>query len=333
MHKFEDIIGQERIRETLAESIRRDEPIQTLIIEGETGSGKNFIADIYARALLCESDTRYEGPCGECHSCRLTESMSHPDLVRIMHEKPKTIGIDDVRTGLVNSIHTRPSLSKYRIYIIPDAEKMNPTAQNAILKTIEEPPEYAVIIMLTTSAGSLIETIRSRCQTLHLQPLPDSQIAAYLNDVLDVKGSKAELCTAFARGNIGRARLLALNEEYEEIRQSAVSLLSHIRESDQLELMNAVTEVGKWNMDPGDFLGIMTVWYRDVLLYKAVRDPDRLVFRNETRGIKDAADHISYEGIENILNALTKAKQRFRANVTKDLVIELLFLAIQENSH
>lgn len=332
MHSFDDIIGHDRIKEALKASVLRNTPFQSLIIEGEKGSGKGFISDVYAGALLCEEEDRGKRPCGKCHSCRLADALSHPDLTRIAHEKPRLISVDDVRDGLVNAVQMKPALSEYRVFILPEAEKMNMNAQNAILKTIEEPPGYAVIILLTTSAGALIDTIRSRCRVMRLQPLQDSQVAAYLKDVLQLTGSKAELCTAFARGNIGKARLLALNEDYEEIRQEAVSLLTTMRDADQYELMNAVEEVRKWNLEPEDFFGIMSVWYRDVLLYKAVRDPDRLVFRNETSAIKDAANHISYEGIENIINALATAAKRLNANVSQDLTIELLFLSIQENS-
>lgn len=314
------------------QSVFRNEPFQSLIIEGEKGSGKGFISDVYAGAVLCGEKGRGKRPCGHCHSCMMADAYTHPDLIKIPHEKPKLISVSDVRDGLVNAIQIRPSVSEYRVFILPEAEKMNAQAQNAILKTIEEPPAHAVVILLTTSAGALLDTIRSRCRIMRLQPLQDSQVAAYLKDVLQITGSKAELCTAFARGNIGRARSLALNEDYEEVRQEAVSLLIGMRDADQSELMNAVEEVGKWDLTPEDFFGIMSVWYRDVLLYKAVGDPDRLVFRNQTAAIKDAASQISYEGLENIIKALATAGKRLNAQVNQDLTIELLFLSIQENS-
>ena len=96
-------------------------------------------------------------------------------LIHITHEKPNSIGVDDVRDQLVGDVQIRPYNGKYKIYIMPDAEKMTVQAQNAILKTIEEPPEYAVIILLTDNEQGFLDTIRSRCVLIQLKPVPDEQ--------------------------------------------------------------------------------------------------------------------------------------------------------------
>src|SRR3712207_5364194 len=119
---------------------------------------------------------RSDDACGRCHHCRQSESRNQPDIVYVTHEKPNTISVDDIRTQLGSDIVIRPYASDYKIYIIDEAEKMNEQAQNALLKTIEEPPAYAVIFLLTNNAQTLLQTIRSRCILLETRPLADTLI-------------------------------------------------------------------------------------------------------------------------------------------------------------
>lgn len=112
----------------------------------------------------------------ECHSCKQAAGKNQPDIIYVSHEKPNTISVDDIRTQLNNDIVIKPYSSKHKIYIVDEAEKMNQQAQNALLKTIEEPPAYAVILLLTTNAESFLPTILSRCVTLNLKAVPDEKI-------------------------------------------------------------------------------------------------------------------------------------------------------------
>ena len=147
MPGFKDIIGHKREIEHLEKAISTGKVSHAYIFSGEKGTGKLTLANAFAMALQCTGEG--EKPCGTCHSCHQAASGNHPDIIHITHEKPNSIGVDDVRDQLVGDVQIRPYNGKYKIYIMPDAEKMTVQAQNAILKTIEEPPEYAVIILLT----------------------------------------------------------------------------------------------------------------------------------------------------------------------------------------
>lgn len=142
---------------------------------------------------------------------------------------------------------------------------------------------------------------------------------------------QADVCVAFAQGNVGKAIQLATSESFNEIKNSAIQLIRRLTEIDLYEMMEAVKQISEYKLEINDYFDIMMIWYRDVLLYKATADINHLVFKDEVYDIKKSASKSSYEGIEEILEALEKAKTRLKANVNFELVIELLLLTIKEN--
>lgn len=330
MAGFQDIIGQQQIKEHLQNAISTGKISHAYIINGEKSSGKEFIAKVFAMALQCERGGTE--PCQECRSCKQALSGNHPDIIKVVHEKPNTISVDDIRTQVNGDIAVKPYSSAYKVYVINEAEKMTPQAQNAILKTLEEPPEYAVLLLLTANVNSLLPTIRSRCVVLDMKPVADSLVKEYLCRQLAVPDYKAEVCAAFARGNVGKAKMLATSEEFENVKTEALALLKYIQDMDLNEIVAAVKKIMQYKLEIQDYLDICAIWYRDALLFKATSDMNHLIFREEIQALRRTAQRSSYEGIENIIKALDTAKRRLDANVNFELVMELLMLAIQENS-
>jgi DNA polymerase-3 subunit delta' len=329
MAKFGDIIGQEQIKEHLIGALAAGKISHAYIINGEKSSGKEFIARIFAMAIQCERGET--DPCGECHSCRQALSDNHPDIIWVTHEKPNTISVDDIRTQVNSDVGIKPYSSAHKIYLISEAEKMTVQAQNAILKTLEEPPEYAVIILLVTNVNALLPTIISRCVVLNMKPAADELVKKYLMEELKVPDYKAEVCVAFARGNIGKAKALASSEDFENVKSEALSLLKYIRDMDLGEIIAAIKKIGEYKLEINDYLDICAIWYRDVLLFKATNDVNHLVFREEIQALRTVAQRSSYEGIEKVIRALETAKKRLDANVNFELTMELLMQTIQEN--
>lgn len=208
---------------------------------------------------------------------------------------------------------------------------MTPQAQNALLKTLEEPPAYGVILILTTDLLTLLPTIISRCVVLEMKPVRDDIVRKYLMEELQVPDYKAKVCVAFARGNIGRAKLLATSEDFDKVKEEAVMLLKYVHDMEIAEIVAAIKKIGEYKLDVTDYLDIIAIWYRDVLLFKATNDANHLIFKEEIKYIRKEADRTSYEGIESILDALEKARVRLAANVNFDLTMQLLCLTLQEN--
>ncbi len=326
---FQDIIGQQQIKEHLHNALSTGKVSHAYIINGEKASGKEFIARIFAQTLQCEGGGTE--PCGECRSCKQSATNNQPDIIRVMHEKPGTISVDDIRSQVNNDIAIKPYSSKYKVYIINEAEKMTVQAQNALLKTLEEPPAYAVILLLVSNINALLQTILSRCVVLNMKPVEDELVRSYLMKELQVPDYKAEVCVAFARGNIGKAKALASSEDFDNVKAEALSLLKYIQDMEIQEIVAAIKKINEYKLEISDYLDIIAVWYRDVLLYKATGDLNHLIFREEMGTIRKVASRSSYEGIEKVIRALETAKKRLDANVNFDLVMELLMLTIQEN--
>ena len=334
MANFHDIIGQDQIKEHMQNAISSGKISHAYVINGEQFSGKEFIAKIFAMALQCEKRGKDEGaelPCQTCHSCKQALSDNQPDIIKVTHEKPNTISVDDVRAQISGDVGIKPYASPYKIYIMNEAEKMTTQAQNALLKTLEEPPEYVLILLLTTNVNALLPTILSRCVVLNMKPVSDHLVRKYLMEELQLTDYKAEVCVAFARGNLGKARQLAFSEGFEDMKNEALSVLKYIQDMEVSELVSAANRIKEYKMDRSDLIDIMMVWYRDVLLFKATNDMNHLVFREEGSTLRQAAKRSSYEGIETVLEALEKAKKRLDANVNPELVMELLFLTMKEN--
>lgn len=329
MAGFEDIIGQEQIKEHFQNAVKTGNVSHAYLINGELRSGKEFVARVFAQALMCED--KEHAPCQKCHSCIQFQSENHPDIKYISHEKPNTVSVKDVREQIINDIDIKPYQGPYKIYIMNEAEKMNPAAQNAILKTLEEPPAYAVIMLLTTSMEAMLPTILSRCVHMSMKPVADDILKKYLMKEMQVPDYKADISVAFSRGNLGRAKMLVSSEDFDKIKEDAIILLKNLESMEMSEIIIAIKKISEYKLNIDDYLDIMAIWYRDVLLFKATNDVNGLIFKQEIQYIKRVAKKSSYEGIENILVALDKAKARLRANVSFDLTMEMLLLTIKEN--
>ena len=202
MGSFKDVVGHKDIIKYIQNAVTADKVSHAYILNGQRGAGKKMLARLFAMTLLCEK--RGPEPCGECHSCIQAESGNHPDIIRVVHEKPGSISVDDIREQVNQTVAIKPYQGPYKIYIIPEADLMTIQAQNALLKTIEEPPEYVVILLLTENADLLLPTITSRCVMLKLRNIKDTLIKKYLMEKLEVPDYKADICTAFAQGNMGQ---------------------------------------------------------------------------------------------------------------------------------
>lgn len=329
MPGFRDVVGHQQIITHLETAMKMNKVSHAYIFSGEKGSGKKLLADVFAEALQCEQEGTEA--CKDCHSCKQAESGNHPDIIHVTHEKPNSIGVEDIREQLVNDVQIKPYNGRYKIYIVADADKMTVQAQNALLKTIEEPPVYAVILLLVNNSTALLPTILSRCVMLSIKPIADAEVKKYLMEHVQIPDYEAEVCTAFAQGNIGKAVLLATSENFNEIKNTALHLLKNISRMEIQEVIATVKAVSEFKMEIQDFLDFLAVWYRDILYFKATRDINGLIFRDQVNVITDQINKSSYEGIENIIAGLQKAKVRLNANVNFDLTMELLFLLIKEN--
>lgn len=329
MAGLEDILGNEHIVEHFKKAIENNKISHAYIINGEKGMGKRTVAKVFAMTLLCEEKGTV--PCMKCHSCVQALTDNNPDLIMITPDKPTTLSIDHIRQTLVNDVELKPYSNSHKVYIVEDAELMNNAAQNAILKTIEEPPEYAVIILLTTNISALLQTVLSRCVKLDMQPLKKEVIKKYLMEKEKVVDYQADIAVSFAGGNLGKAIELSKSQDFAEMLDEVIQLLRYIKDMQAYEVVAAVKRASEYKFRFTDYIDLMILWFRDVLVYKASQNVNELIFKDEIQTIKKHAAKSSYNGIEHILEAMNKAKLRLKANVNFDVAIEMMFLTIRDN--
>lgn len=329
MLMFKEILGHELIKEHFRNALQSGKISHAYILSGEEGMGKKTLADAFALSLLCEKGG--EEPCRSCPACKQVLSGSHPDLVYVTHEKPASIGVEDIRVQINDAIQVRPYSSSHKIFIVDEAEKMTQQAQNALLKTMEEPPSYAVILLLTTNQEVFLPTVRSRCVQMKLKPLKDSEIQTYLIKNMGLSMADAEIYAAFARGNLGKAITIASSERFKELYKEMRKLLTEIRQADISDILDWIGNIKEEAYDVEECLDFIQMWYRDILLYKVTEDRESLIFKNEEAAVRTISGKSSCEGIERVLKAIDQARIRLKANVNMEIVLELMLLIMKEN--
>lgn len=224
MSVWDDIIGQSRSVHTLREAAATgsDSLTHSWLITGPPGSGRSNLAYAFAAALLCEQDG-----CGACSSCRQVVARTHPDLSFLATERV-IISIDEVR-ALVTSAQYSPTVARYRVVVIEDADRMVERTSNVLLKALEEPPENTVWILCAPSEADLIPTIRSRVRSIRLTVPDIDEVARLLHERDGVDHVAAERAARLAQNHIGMARRLATNLEANERRDESVRLVLGIR--------------------------------------------------------------------------------------------------------
>lgn len=222
-------ILHEDIAENLISNVRKKVTNQAYIFQGERGVGAKECARLFSAALVCKStDTE---PCGTCNACLMARADSHPDIVTVMPQDGKrNITVDQIR-GVVTDAYTKPYESEKKVYIIAYGDDMNEQAQNAFLKVLEEPPEYAVFVILAENNESLLKTIRSRCTTIKFNPVSDAKIREYIKTKFPESIEKTDFLVQYAGGIAGDIEKILNTENFQILRRQSLEkmeqLLSH----------------------------------------------------------------------------------------------------------
>ena len=365
MLKFSDIVGQEQIKEHLQRALLDGRVSHAYIIDGARDSDKDMIADVVAAAIQCtDRATDANGmpePCGKCVSCIQAAAKANGDIIYVTHEKPKSIGVGDIRL-MRDDVAIKPYSCEHKVYIINDAELMTAAAQNALLKTLEEPPEYAVILLLADGVSNFLPTVLSRCVTLRMKPVPEEKIEEYCRhrieesnsehpgEPMKIGAAEIKMAAGFAGGNAGRALKILGSDSFDAKRQAAAALFENIGSRTSADLVQAAQEFSekkpaktsgkKKSDDDGNqednsvadawkLTDFLEIWFRDVSVYKATGIKDRVVFCDHLDGIIKTSDMISFEGLQSIRDAVGEYERRRRANVSDETALEMLLLAVR----
>ncbi len=244
---FESLIGQEEVKDKLKRVLESGKIGHAYIFSGERGIGKKSFAREFALAAMC-TDRQGSCRCGKCKACTYNDSGNNPDLLVVAAPDGKSlISVDRIRDDIRDAVSKAPNFSAKRVILVENAEKMNEPAQNALLKTFEEPPEYAVIILLCDNLLSLLETVRSRAVLLEFRRNTEEEILEKYRQNLEKKPSGAqcvsrELACAYADGIMGRLDEISNDTGAMEKRKKLLDLLPGLFEGD-VEVKNRIIEL------------------------------------------------------------------------------------------
>lgn len=327
---LDEIIGEEAVINHLKNALSEGRTSQAYMISGEDGMGKKTIARAFAASILCEE--RKEGEylnCGKCRSCHQVKTGNHPDCRIVIHEKPQVLSVDEIRTQVVSDVDIKPYQGNRKVYIIPDAQMMNEQAQNALLKTLEEPPEYAVIILLTANEDMILPTIRSRCIKLALSPLPEKVIKETLAHDYNIPEYRTDSIVKFARGNLGRAIEIAGDDTFIENRDMAVNIMKNIVHTDSYDWGGWIDALTENKAQLPFYLDMFYDWYRDILVSKAGGARERIMYTEQADVISEEAQTYEFSDITKCIEAIEKAEKLIKEQVKPDLVLLNMFRVLR----
>lgn len=312
--RFSDIVGQRELIYFFVKSSAGNHLSHAYIIEGDAGMGKKTLVDAIANYLLCPNSK--DGQiCGECADCVQFVSGNHPDVVYVKPSKKTGYGVDDIRKQVLDTVNIKPYQNQYKIYIIASADLVNPQAQNILLKTIEEPPKYALFFLTTENKQKLLETVLSRCSQLKVHPLSDEEMAEFAQK----RGlAGVESFFSFAQGNAGRLVSLMQAEEFQIIKRDMENLLNNFINSSEHDIIEMIGILSEYEENLAEALNVLQILVRDRL--KSSFEQRRFLDRMPT--CSTAGQKKCYALALNIFNA----KNQLASNVNKKLIIWNLFL-------
>lgn len=325
MYTFEEIRGNTPLVEQLRRSAASGRSSHAYLFLGGAGAGKRLIANTFAKALQCEGEKR---PCDSCKSCHAFNHGNHPDVIYFQPLKNgKTYTIEDVREQLLETVDLKPFQYEKKIYIIEKADTLNIQSQNALLKTLEEPPAHVVFLLLAERAEAFLPTILSRVVVMKIRPLSAETIADYLMQAGHL-AEESHILSAYAQGRIGQALELVEDEGFREMRQDILGKLEALPSMSEGDAYLLAKDLEGYKNDLR-FLDIMELWYRDLLTAKSLREEGYLIQRDKKdaifRAAKEPAALLAKKAA-----AVRTARMRLAQNANFRLTMEVMLMDLKE---
>lgn len=322
---FEEVVGQERVINHFKQALKNNRVSHAYLIEGLNGIGKGFFAISLAKAILCHS--REERPCGECSSCRKIKDNNHPELHIV--QRDGNIKIEDIRE-IQKQINIKPYEGYKKVFIIFNGEKMTHQAQNALLKTLEEPPGHSIIILTTANSKNLLPTISSRCQLLKLRPQGIEVIKIHLIKKLGISEEEAKILATFSNGLIGKALKLYKDEEFKVRREKVIDITQKLLSAKTIDILSEVEFFAKEKDHIEEIIDLLIYWYRDILVYCETYNDHLIINLDQMKSIKKQVEKASTLKIKKIILMLEEKKQQVKGNANYSLAMEVMLLNMQE---
>ena len=306
---FNNILGQEFAKKYIINSIRNNKINHAYMFEGIDGIGKNLFAKELGKILM-----------------NIDNVESSPDYISI-EPTGSSIKIAQIRE-LQSDIIIKPH-SDYKIYVINNAQKMTVESQNALLKTLEEPPEYAIIILITNNKESLLPTIKSRCEIIKFLPISIMELKKYLMDK-GIDEKRALLLANFSRGSIEKALELSESADFTLMRDDIQNYIQHILDKNMIEILNIQSDMDKYKDKVTVLLDMMINYFRDMMMCMGNIDKDMIINGDRITFIQNMSKKITYSQVSKVIDIIEETKRKIRSNCNFNVSIQVMALNIYE---
>ncbi len=314
------ILGQKKLLDNLENICKSGRCGHLYIFEGERGIGKSTIAMHFAKSLICDNASG----CGSCDSCKSFERLAHPDVILVSETEKSEIGVDTARS-LIKEAYLRPQISKKRVFIIKNAEKLNKSAQNALLKIIEEPPEYAVFMLLCENPAMLLNTILSRGVRIALPPLDKESLMGILKDDF---GDKADFYISYCGGNPGKLLEIVSDEEFGTMRECVTDSFKWLF-ADRYGIYKICDVFEKYKAKKDMLFSITESFFRDILLSKLGKE--KYIINSDKNGLLNKyADKITEASCLKVIEIIEKTSNDMGKYGNFQLVLQAMLIECWE---
>lgn len=320
---FNEIIGHEKAIKVLKKSFKNKTISHSYLFEGEEGIGKKMVAYAFSKTLLCKEQGIE--PCNKCTSCKKFNSGNHPDFFLIEPDKGliRKTEVED----LIKEMSTAPFESTRKVFIIDDSHLMNIESKNAILKTLEEPPHYINIILISSNPDSLLPTILSRVQSIKFYPLESKRIGEFLVNKYNKTQEQANFIAEFTKGAIGKSIKLATDEEFFRKRDEILKIIDALIKGDKTKAFSSMDFFNENKEIIEDILDMIIYWFRDLLIYKEIGESSLIINKDKLENLSSQS-YMNFGKINDIIKRIEDTKLNIKRNINYQLAIETMLLNI-----
>jgi len=327
---FDELYGHAPVKKTLQKMLETGHIANAYVFEGPAGVGKRFCAELFAKALLCESETPKTAPCGVCSACGKVASGNHPDIIRVQKaQNGASVGVDEIREQIINEVYLKPYLATRRVVLIGEADALTESAQNALLKVLEEPPDYITFILCVTGKDKLLETVLSRSCVMTFFPLSKEEILRYLGKQFDKQ--RAILAAGISQGSIGSALAFLLEENGEKLFEDSITHFVSLKRDAAV-----VQEVASFLLEEreriGQIINFMMTFLRDCIFVKSGLE-HRVFYESKLSQIRVFVENINKQRLVSAFDRLTVLQLRLDENLNYSASVFETMMCIWEDFH
>ena len=307
-----DFIGHEALINNFKQRCLKNTLSHAHLIAGEDGVGKGKLANIWAKFIL-NGDLDRE----------------YVDIINYSSEK-SSFGVDDVR-DIIEEVYKKPFEKDKKVIIIHEGNKLTIQAQNALLKTIEEPPKGVYIIILCESLELILDTIKSRCEIYKLKPLTKSELYEYIKiKKFNYDENEIKSAIAFSEGVPGRIDRYFNDDKLRELRNNIVILIKNLNKNDLEAILQQEESFSNLKNDKEEVLNIFGLFIRDILINKEIENEEFIINSDKLEDIKELTKEMSFKKLNNMIKTIEEARRNIKSNVSWGMTLRVMLMGFME---